>query len=317
MIDYLETTAHFIGKDTINLGLCKHESSYSSGWEKYSLQGCEKVEIWYHEQLRMMRMKGSIMYFMNGHNFMFDKVQFLKGINIVGRILNVEMWESELDVLEYGTIITTQMQPREYITHHTAGDGLVMDERPKDKGHCRFFNDSNLDLKMYDAGRNIMMKQDMNRREIIEGCGWDADGNYLKWEAHYRKPEKRFNKGQAITLSMMMNPAFEQVLKEDLFYQYTRLIPMKTLIEPTSKKDLSTSDIILQMLAEEKINNGSTIEEVKKMLYSRINAIPDEILAKSDKDSRKRSIKALLDKIQTSEASKYDLSEALQKQLSL
>lgn len=315
MIDYIEASKHFGCKYTPFLGNCIPIASYSSGWEKYHLQGCERIEIWNNPEIGMMRFKGSVMYFVNGHNFTFSKADFVQGINSIGNLIHLDLWDSVLDVLEYGTIIETPQQPRHYITHHKAGNGLTMEERNKDKGRCRFYSDGLVNLKMYDAGRNILHKQGTTMQNIIRASGWDPKGNYLKWEAHYRKPERVLNRGSGIMLEDLMHPDWDNALKADLYSQYKRLIPMKTIETPKSKKDLSSSGIILFTLAETKINDGITLEELKKMLYDKINAIPDEVLTKADKDSRKRQIRNMLAKVQESEQSDYDISDMLAKSL--
>lgn len=107
----------------------------------------------------------------------------------------------------------------------------------------------------------------------------------------------------------------QKAFNNDLYFQYKKLIPMKNYIEPNNKKDLSTPDIIVLELLQDNLDNGRTAEEVKKMLYTRVNSIPDEILTKADKDARKRQIKALISKIQESPESKWDLSEKLAEEL--
>ena len=86
---------------------------------------------------------------------------------------------------------------------------------------------------------------------------------------------------------------------------------MANIIEPTNKKDLSTSDILAMVLVEDNLNDSKTLQEVRKMLYMRINSFSDEVLSKSDKDSRKRQIKAILDKMKEADTSKWDLSQKL------
>ena len=86
---------------------------------------------------------------------------------------------------------------------------------------------------------------------------------------------------------------------------------MANIVEPTNKKDLSTAAIIAMVLAEDSLNESRTLQEVRKMLYTRINAFSDEILSKTDKDSRRRQIKAILDKMQEADTSKWDLSQKL------
>lgn len=86
---------------------------------------------------------------------------------------------------------------------------------------------------------------------------------------------------------------------------------MKSIIYPTNKKDLSSIDIVLIELAERLINSGENQEEIKKVLYNRINSFSADELKKTDKDSRKRQIKARIGKLKVAENSKWDLSEEL------
>ena len=195
-----------------------------------------------------------------------------------------------------------------------ASEGLMMNEKPKDKGCFRWYEDGTTKLKMYDAGRNIKYKQGLRRKEIIEESGWNSEGEYLKWEAHYLKPEV-LNHGIGIHLYDLVNPDWESVFKEDLYVQYKRLIPMKSIVTPNKKSELSTADILVLQLVEDGINEGKTLQEVRKMLYARINSISDDILTKADKDSRKRQIKTLLEKIKEKPESKWDLSSQLEKAL--
>jgi hypothetical protein len=124
------------------------------------------------------------------------------------------------------------------------------------------------------------------------------------------KPEV-LNQGRALILANLVDRHWEEIFKADLYNQYKRLIPMKTIVTPTNKKDLGSADIVLLSLAELQINEGISLEELKKILYDKINSIPDEVLTKADKDSRKRQIKAMLDKIVEEPESRWDLSEKL------
>ena len=86
---------------------------------------------------------------------------------------------------------------------------------------------------------------------------------------------------------------------------------MAQIETPTSKADLSTASIIALVLVEDSLNDSKTLQEVKKMLYNRINSFPDEVLSKADKDSRKRQVKAILGKMKEADTSKWDLSQQL------
>ncbi len=316
MIDYIKATKHLQDKDNPFLGHCTLEAEYSSGWKRYFVQGCEKLNLWHNPISSMLRIEGSIMYYWQGHNFIYSKRDFVSAIKQIGTLLQLNLWDAMIEVFEYGTIMEVQCKPKNYIQHHIAaqGEGLVMNEKPKDKGNFKWFEDRNVSLKMYDVGRNFQHKQGLQRKAIIEESGWNPEGDFLKWEAHYLKPEI-LNRGQGILLADLMNPNWDDILKEDLYLQYKRLIPMKSISIPTKKSDLSTADIVVLELAESGLNEGKNLRELKKILYDRINSISDEVLTKADKDSRKRQIKSLLEKIREEPESKWDLSEKLQESL--
>lgn len=300
------------GKVTPNFGHCQIIAEYpSTGAIRYRLEGCEGLDIYWNPN-GFLRLQGSIMYYWQGHNFSYSHEAFISAINYIGKLLQLDLWDCIVEIFEYGVIMQVDTRPKDYIQHHKAkpSEKLHQSINEKDKGNLSRWTDSNVSLKMYDASRNIKMKQGMNRRQIIQEAGWNPQLDYLKWEAHYLKPNV-LNHGQAVLLANLVNPDWQDVFKEDLYLQYQRLIPMANIIEPTNKADLSTASIIAMVLAEDSINSSKTLQEVRKMLYARINAFPDEVLSKSDKDSRKRQIKAILDKMQEADTSKWDLSQKL------
>ena len=252
------------------------------------------------------------MYYWQGHNFTYSHESFVEAIDHIGKLLNTDLWNSIVEVFEYGVIFEVEEKPKEYIKHHKAkpSEKLDLTIKGKDKGNMARWADRNLHLKMYDAGRNIKMKQGEHRKHVIEQTGWNPELNYLKWEAHYLKPEV-LNHGNGVKLNYLVNPNWQDIFKEDLYTQYKRLVPMANINEPTSKKDLSTAAIIAMVLAEDNLNESRTLHDVKQMLYARINSISDDVLSKSDKDSRRRQIKGILDKMQEADTSKWDLSQKL------
>lgn len=317
MIDYISATLYDC-KDTPNLWHLQKEAVYSSGWEKFFLCGCDRLSVYWHPIHRMIRIDGSIPYYWQGNNYLFNNADFLEAINHIKTLLHVDLWKSALNAFEYGLIMPIDIKPKEYILHHSARnqEHLTQEEKAKDKGNFRWWRDKNVSLKMYDAGKNIKNKQSFDRQKSLKDIGWNPDGDFLKFEAHYLKPES-LNKGKSLLLCDLMNPNWQDIIKEDLYIQYKRLIPMKNLQFPKDKKDLSTADIVVLSLSEQSINQGMQLEEVKKMLYAKVNSVPNEVLSKSDKDARKRQIKQLIGKIQEAPESKWDLSKKIQDALEM
>lgn len=317
MLDFISTDMEFECKDIKFLAHClKLEAQYSSGWKKYYLDGCEKMAIWINPVYHLLRIEGSVPYYWQGNNFSFTRKGFTEAIEYIIRLLGVNIWNSTLNAFEYGVIMEVKMPPKEYIMHHSSmpKEKLLMNEKPKDKGNFRTWEDRNVKLKMYNAGRNILMKQGENRKSIIRAAGWDDSKYYLKWEIHYLKPEC-LNHGNGLKLYNLVNPDWDNTFKEDLFTQYKRLSPMKGIINPTDKKELSTADILILAMVEESINEDRTLDELRKMLYDKVNSFPDEVLKKPDKDFRKMQIRKLLAKVKESPNSVFDLSEEITKAL--
>jgi hypothetical protein len=319
MIDFISATKHLQGEDSIFLGHLQPEASYSTGWKKYLMQGCKNLAIWHNEANSVMRIEGSFAYFVQGHNFNFDNSQFVEAGQYIGGLLETNIFDFEIDIFEFGKMIQVEDKPKNYILNHRENpkQGLIQYDNPKDKGNFRRWESPEIRLKMYDASRNILHKQGMKMKDIIQESGWNPEGNTLKIEAYYKKPHLILNGGRRIKLGDLVHPNWQKRISEDLYYQYKKLIPLGMIEQPNNKKDLSTQDLLMIALAEGATQGGKTLIEVKKMLYDRINAIPDEILSPTDKKARKRQILSLIGKIHTSPQSKWDLSDKLKEALSL
>lgn len=314
MIDFIDIVKPIsIGKITPNIGHCKMVATFANGITRYALNGCERLDV-YLEDGVLLRIRGSIMYYWQGHNFSYSHSAFCSANDYIGKLLNVVLWDSNVQEFEYGVIMQVDNAPKDYIKNHKANprEHLNLSYNEKDKGNFSMWTDKYVCLKMYDAGKNIKMKQGLSRRQVLEKAGWNPQLNYLKWEVHYKKPGVlMLNNGQLFRLADLIDPNWQHRFKEDLFNQYKRLEPMSTIIEPTNKADLSTADLFALVLAEGCINNSQSILDVKQMLYDRINAFPNEVLSKSDKDYRKRQITAILENIQKANVSRWDLSQKL------
>jgi hypothetical protein len=307
-IDFIE--AHtFTDKDNIFFGNLKVVSVYPDTYTKrYRIDGCNQVMFIYNESSKKFSFAGSVMYFVQGHNFTYKKDLMVEGINYLSRMIHFDLWKMKVDVVECGVIFEVDAKPKEYICHHRETKGMKLYENPKDKGNFRSFNDGYAQRKMYDAGKNILHKQGLRMKEIIQESGWNPQKYYLKWEVHYLKPS-RLNNGCCLYLSDLVNPECESRMSEDVYLQYKMIEPMKSIIRPTEKKNLYALDIVVIELVEKLMAEGHKIEEIKKILYDRVNSSP--VLTKSDKDARKKQLKVTFDKLKVSEVSGWDLSERI------
>lgn len=319
MIDYLEATKQLQGKDKPFLGHLHQEAAYQSGWNKYLLNGCKCLEILHNKPASLIRIKGSLAYFYQGHNFSFTNRQFVEAMNYINDILHLNNFDALVDLFEFGQILEVEDLPRNFILNHRERpkSGLLLYENPKDRGNFRRWESPGIRLKMYNAGKNIQQKQDQKMQELIRAGGWNPKGNYLKFEAHYKKPEALLNKGRGMMLADLVNPNFNKIFQTNLYNQYSRLMPMGKIKLPDNKKNLTTQDLLMIVLADVNLQEGNTLQEMKKLLFDRINAISEDVLTEADKKARKRQISVLLGKIQTTPESRWDLSAKLKAALDL
>lgn len=313
MIDFISATISGC-KDTINFSnLVLVSESFKYKRTYYAINGCEEMQLIIIHNTGDIRLRGSVPYFFQGNNFTFDRKKFVQAINYINTLTNIDFWQSDIDEFEFGVIIEVPTTPRNYIVHHTAkqGERLIQNEKGKDKGKFRWWEDKFVSLKLYDAGRNIKTKQSENRKQVIRNAGWDNNKEYIKFEIHYKKPHLYLNRSRAMKLYCLANPEWEDRLKEDLFEQYQRLNPYKEITIPTDKKNFGTPNIYAHTLTELAINMDYSLEEVKGMLYNTINNATTT-LSKSDKDARKREVTKIQGTLLTPTESQWNLQNKLQ-----
>ena len=303
MIDFISATISGC-KGALNyshLVLESENKKYNSTY--YAIDGCEEMKIVIKHNTGEIRLKGSVPYFFQGNNFSFNRKKFVQAINYINTLTNIDFWQSDIDEFEYGVIMEVPQAPRNYIVHHTAkqGEKLVQNEKGKDNGKFRWWDDKFVSIKLYDAGRNIKIKQNDNRKKIIRNAGWDDNKEYIKFEVHYKKPHQYLNKGKAMKLYCLANPEWNARLNEDLLMQYQKLRPYKEITIPTNKKLFGTPNIYAHTFTEFAINMDYSLEDVTELLYCTINSA-NNTLSKTDKDARKREVK----KIQRALASPYE-----------
>lgn len=311
MIDHIDFSK-CLYKDTPKLVYCNPYPCKLNqyGWETYTLEGCKEMQIHWRPDAQILQIRGSLPYFLKGHNFTFGIDEFVESIDILQSLLDVGLWDASLKSFEYGAIMQVPLKPELYIKNHTALPKSKLNEnyRGKDKGAGKWWDCPQVILKMYDAGKNIEMKQGLKEREVIVEEGYDPEDFYLKFEAHFLKPHL-LNGGRDIFVEDLQNPDWVSVLDEILIKQYKLLKPMADLIEPTDKKNYTALDVVVGEYAKVLMNEGKPLEEAKKQIYAKINQA--ECLSKPDKDARKQTIRKAFSKLQEAEQSKWDLSPML------
>jgi len=316
MIDYTEITKH-LHKDKPCFDHLQYEAGYSSGWNKFLLKGCKEMEVWHNESNNLLKVKGSLPYYWQKHNFTFDRDSLRDSIQDISERLKLNLWEAELSKFEYGSIIEVGAKPEELIRHHIKSKGMQTRSINPD---AKVFEGIIQSLKLYDAGRNMKNKLDKAiRSHISQAYGYDQGKQYLKIENHYKKPYTALNKGIRILVNDLLIPEFYQKCKVDLLNQYRNIMKTESLLIPKDKKALSAGNIILLAFKEAE---GLFNINAEEMINSLLKAIPEEILNQNDKKARKRQIREMLKKISDSGGgirakNEYDLYSILEAKLML
>ena len=121
MIDYIIATKYNC-KDSPYMGNCKLQKTFQESEQRvYYLDGCEKMEVRYNPQNKVLQIAGSLPYYLNGHNFAFTRSEFEKAIEIIDNSLGgVGLWGAVVNKFENGVIIPVDLSPKEYIARHSA-----------------------------------------------------------------------------------------------------------------------------------------------------------------------------------------------------
>lgn len=314
MIDFISATIYQC-KYTPNFGNCILDACYPNGWSVYSLMGCERMMVRWNENSHRLDVKGSLPYFLKGHNFTFSAKELGCAVDLIDTLLGgVGLWGATVRELENGHIMEVEAKPKTYIQNHYAkkGSRLLMNEKARDRGNFRWWEDGSEAIKMYDAKMNLLHKTDLKRRDAIISAGCNPELNYLKFESHINKPYV-LSGGKDFLMEYLSHPRWIEILNRHLIDDYNRLDPMKTLELPTNKKGLTSADLLLYSLADLVMNvQGKPLAEAKKQVFKHINLIPDTLLTKADKDARKRQISGYFKKLKESDTSEWDLTRRLE-----
>jgi len=306
-LDYIEITK-FLDKDKANLEYLQREALYPNA-SKYSFQGCKKVEIWHYPERNQLSVKGSIPYFINGHNFHSTLEDWKEGLDYLSSCLNLNLYSGLIEAFEFGTIQEIPFSENAFLRNHVKIPGMVSKEY--NQGHIitgKEFISPIMKVKLYDSNRNIKNKLDKPLQEEISRLwGWEREKHYIKLENHYKKPEAHFRGN--LFLKEILSSEFQITLQRELFKTYQNIMKTGNAKLPERKADINAGTIPLIILKElESIYHFNSEE----MLKAKLKEIPEEILSPADRKARMKILRENLKKISISGKSEFDISELLE-----
>lgn len=306
-LDYIEITK-FTGKDKPNLTYLQKEAIYPNA-ERYSFQGCKKIEIWNYPERNQFTLKGSIPYFINGHNYFSILKDWIEGIDYISNCVNQNLYSGIIDCVEFGTIQEISFPENAFLRNHIKIPGMQSKEYLQ--GHIitgKEFISPSLKVKLYDSNRNIKSKLDKSlQEELSRNWGWDREKHYIKIENHYKKPEAHFRGN--VYLNEILSSGFQNQLRIELISTYKRIMKTGNAILPEKKADINAGTIPLIILKELESVYHFKIED---MLKAKLKEIPEDILSPADRKARLKILRDNLKKISISGKSEFDISELLE-----
>lgn len=269
--------------------------------------GFKPLRLYWLPEVGRMNIKGSFPYYYQGHNFRYSISDFLNTIDSIQEQIHCEIGSAVVQEFEFGVIVEVDESPSYYLMNHNISSIRMVSDK-----HFRRWKDKGIDLKMYDAGRNFKEKIRGEERMNVIRAGWNPNRNYVKFEYDLKRPEI-LNGNRDVSLFDLSSQSFLEQAKSFLLSQYTRLEQTKEVILPASKKALSTQDILARAyVGKVAEDSGTPIDEARKALYRGVNSIPDSLLTKDDKNSRKRQIKHIFDKMRCGLENKWDLKNEIE-----
>lgn len=309
--DFAEIEKYIPAKVTPNFGVLEDTGVRWPNVTKYSFKGHTNLDVLWNEQTRFLKIRGSMAFVFQNHNFHFTREDFQSSIRYLQSLLGVSLFDAQVNEFEAGALLEVPFNPKPFFNAHLEIKG--MKTIPKDYG--RYFEDSVVLVKMYDAGRRIKQVVPQSVRNALQtDYGYKPDAYYVRIENHYKKPEIRF-KQRSLLVADLLTCEFGERCKLDLLTTYESIMQSAYQL-PTDKKDLSVSALYLLALKEVEGRFGINAEDI---ILSVLKAIPEGALTKEDRKKRRAKIREDFKKLTSADSGKsaFDVSGLLRESLAL
>lgn len=307
MNDYLIFQKTLLPSETFGSSVLERKQINSYGFQKYELSYVRPIEVWYNEESRIVRVKGSIPYFWSGHNYSQCKLDFIRAINYISKSVNIDLLDAIVSKFEYGKTILVPLDPRSVIDSQLS----LGRKKPTIYDHGKVFKIENDSLKIYNAGKNYKNKLPLELRKVeMKLAGMDLGKNYIRIENSYSNPQKKFNR--LITVRDLTSDNFNRKCRRDLYMNYKRIKIVPYLELPKTKKLINTTTIPLIALIQ--LIEGYSLDiDFRDLLWNIINNADE--LSIHDKKARKRQLAKALNVLSTCQIKEYDMSTTLIRKL--
>lgn len=263
------------------------------------------LDIYHYPEYNKVTIKGSLPYFLLGHNYSISLEQEMGTIEYISNVLETDIFKFTVVNVEVGCVIESPFTINSILNSHIKIKGM----KTKSYSNGKYFEDSNVISKIYDFQKNIKSKVSKNiRSELEKSSNYSGNKTYVKIENKYKRPEISV-KHRGLLIQDLFDIKFIEFFKNDLLDYYNSILKTgSVLIE--NKKQLSLPSICLIALKKlEDIGDYNTTAVVKEIIKSYT-----DILSKDDQKARIRQLFNSLKKIELKKC-EFDLSELLIKSM--
>lgn len=304
MIDFIKISKVINPKDLMTDNL--HFISEGRGWARFMLRLKGSIEVRFNYHTSILTIKGSLPYFLQGHNLFSSQNGAKQAIKIIEGLIGIPLHDACVEEFEYGVVVRPNFSPQLIFLSHSGIDGFRKDTYTKNKDVVTgvVYKKKGVKIKMYDPWANINScsnKVSSETRKELKAHGLHRGDNSIKLEFHHSKPEELTEENE-LTVEEMLSCWFIHVCQCFLLGNYEQINKTELVALPKTKKAASTSMILLLAL----ISECNCIEERTNQIMIALS----DVLSPQDRSARRRVIKASLKKL-SSEKCLYSIEEQL------
>lgn len=207
------------------------------------------LKVNYNENKQVLSIKGSLPYFVQGHNFFFDLNGVKTAINMVSKLLDVDLYDAEVKIIEYGVVVCPKFGIDDFTSSHLSTRGYNRDVYEKG-GMLYRRKDKAYKLKFYSLWANIddtENKISKENRRMLECSHLGRRNNPMRYEIH-GNPRKILNCNK-VMVSDIVTEEFENKCKAVLLKRY-RQLKKRERLSLTNMYRLDSLKIVLALLSE-------------------------------------------------------------------
>jgi|GEM_PF-5353163 len=215
MFDYIEMRKDMSGEDFNGVNLSKYLYFDGRG---------NTMKAYYNKEEQILTVKGSMPYYIQGHNFFFDLNEAYKVINDISLKLGTDMYDAEVKIMEYGVVVCSEFSIVDFIDAHVATRGYYEDVY-LGRGKNYVKKDGAYKLKFYSIWANIdnnRCKIDSTTRKMLLDSDYGRRYEPMRYEIH-GNPKKIFNSKQTYYVSDVLTVEFEEQCRDVLLKKYIKI----------------------------------------------------------------------------------------------